>query len=144
MRPCPAWVQSGPDGLEIRLPVHPDQRTPADRSGWSGSVDQLELARLHDGKIGGLLAFENAADEASGLAIRVMGIGAIAEESAGHHEMPKFVDRGDRVALGQGNDLVLPIGEECIGRHDEPADFQLGEARESRIEVVFARCFDDV
>ncbi len=74
--------------------------------------DQLELDRPHDGKIGGLLAFENAADEASGLAIGVMGIGAIADESAGHHEMPKFVDRGDRVALSQGNDLVLPIGEE--------------------------------
>src|ERR1700758_1754762 len=86
--------------------------------------DELELARLHDGKIGGPLAFENAADEVFGLTIRGTRIGAIAEESAGLDEMPKFVDRGDRVKFRQGNDLVSSIGEEYISGDDKATDLE--------------------
>src|SRR5512141_940473 len=82
--------------------------------------DQLELARAHDGQIGGLLAFENAADKVSGLAIGVNNIRAIASEPPGHNVISKFVNRRDRVALCQSNDLVVPIGEECISGHHEP------------------------
>jgi hypothetical protein len=41
--------------------------------------------------------------------------------------------------LRQGNDLVLPISEECIGGDDQPADFQLVQGRKRRITCSAAR-----
>jgi hypothetical protein len=36
----PVWVNSAPDGPELRFPVYPEQRTSSDRPDWSVQCQQ--------------------------------------------------------------------------------------------------------
>jgi hypothetical protein len=56
--PFPKWVKNGPDRTETSLPIHTDQRTSSDRSGWSVSCQhQTSDMRINAGAAGCLRAF---------------------------------------------------------------------------------------
>src|SRR6516165_12060946 len=90
--------------------------------------DQLELARPHHWEIAGLFNLENAADEDAGLPIRGETIGAITDEPAGQSEGSPFLNRGHRIAFGQGNDLFAAVVKHHIGGYDEPACARLDQS----------------
>ena len=47
------------------------------------------------------------------------------------------------MACRQRHDLLASAVEEWIGHHDEPAGLQLGEGRESRVDLVFRAGLQD-
>ena len=106
--------------------------------------DQLELARPHHWEIAGLFTLENAADEDAGLPIRGETIGAITDEPAGQSEGSPFLNRGHRIAFGQGNDLFAAVVKHHIGGYDEPACARLDQSRKGRVDLSFACSLEDV
>jgi len=57
------------------------------------------------------------------------------QEAAGRWEVRKWVDAGDRVARGQGRELVPSGDEEPIGAYHESVNVQSTDGLEGRIDV---------
>src|SRR5262249_57614016 len=69
-----------------------------------------------------------------------LGIGVhetdpVTQEAAGRREVRKRIDGGDRVARGQGRELVPSRDEEPIGAYQESVNVQSTDSLERRIDV---------
>src|SRR5262249_7841455 len=83
---------------------------------WNGEIeglggfevdDKLELARLHDRKVGRLVALENARSVVADLTISVSEVGSVAHQAPGKDIFPQFIHRRDAV-MGRKRDELLP------------------------------------
>ena len=113
----------------------------AERLGGLEVDDQLELGRLHDRQIGGLLALENAAGVDAGLPIHVDQIWS--RSSSGRRPRrtrAQAVDRGNGMARGQSGELFALAEEERIGTYEERAGPLLDESRKGGLEFA-VRCW---
>ena len=75
-----------------------ERHVEAERLGGLEVDDQLDLGRLLDRQVGGLLALENPAGVDAGLTVRIRKAGSVAHQAASRGELAKLVDRGHRVA----------------------------------------------
>src|SRR5262249_28079454 len=88
---------------------------------------ELELGRLYDGQVGWLISFENPSSVDAGLAIAFSYAGPIAHQAASDGVFTPFIDRRNRMASSQSDDLIAPAVEERIGRDEKRASALLGE-----------------
>ena len=107
-------------------------------------IDQLELGRLLDRQVGGLLALENAAGVDANLAIRLCNAGSVAHQTAGRGVFAPIEDRRYRVARRQCDQLIAPAVEERIGGDKERASALLRKDREGRVDATFAAGLHDM
>src|SRR5262245_9281132 len=76
--------------------------------------DQLEFRYLKHRQVGGFVALENAPRIYAGLAIALGAVGAITHQAARGGILTIVIDRGNRVAAGQRDDLHAPGVEEGV------------------------------
>jgi hypothetical protein len=105
---------------------------------------ELEPGRLHDRKVGGLGALENAAGVDAGLTIGVHKVSSVADQTAGRGELAQLIDRGDGVACRQRDNLIAPAAEERVGADEQCSGSELRNCRKCRIEVALAAGVEDL
>jgi hypothetical protein len=92
--------------------------------------DQLNLRRLLQRKVCGLLAFQDATNIDTCLTVGVRDARSVAQQPARRSNLVPIIDRRNCVARRQRYDLVTASGEKRIARIDkEPANSFLGESR---------------
>ena len=156
---CPLWVKSGHVQRTSRCPLSAKS---GHRLGYSmtssarpisvfGTLRPRALAVLRlmvsstlvtcwTGKIGGLLALEDAASVEASLPVRVPDIAAVTQQSAGHDEIAHRMDSRHSVLERQSGKLLCAAIEKNVGRDNEPANVQLGQLQRTRIRFR-ARCW---
>src|SRR5271165_3289081 len=87
----------------------------AERLGGLQIDDQLEGGRLLDRQIGGLGALENLSGINAELAIYIGEARPIADQAAGHDGLTPCIDRRDRIARRQRQELVAMRIKERAG-----------------------------
>src|SRR5262249_15674286 len=96
---------------------------------------QLDFRDLLDRQIGRFVALEDASGIDTGLTVGFHKAASVAHQPAGESEVARLVDRGQRVAEGEGGELFTMSGKEGIGGDDQTAYPQLEQGCEHRIEV---------
>src|SRR5262245_31149942 len=86
----------------------------AERLGRLEVDHKLELGRLHDWQVSGLLAFENAADIDAGLAIVLWKIDPVAYETSDRSELALTVYRRQPVPCSQHDQMIALVEEEWV------------------------------
>ena len=94
------------------------------------------LGRLHDRQVGRLLALEDAAGIDAGLTIRIRDAGPVAHQAAGRSKFAQRVDRWQRVAGCQRDNVFAPAGEECIGNDEKCVGALLGKRGENCVDLA--------
>ena len=105
--------------------------------------DEFDPGRLHDRKVGGFLAPENATGVGADLAVGLGKTIPVAHQAAFGGELPPLVDRRNRMARRQCYQLVAVAVEERIGRDDERANPLLDEICKDRIDFALGACVED-
>src|SRR6266511_3990570 len=85
-----------------------------------------------------LRALEDLAGVKTGLAVRIGNAGSVAYQPAGHGELPQEVHRRQRVARRQRDKTIAPAEIQRVAADEEREVASTGEARESRLKVIFA------
>src|SRR6516165_5495974 len=98
--------------------------------------DQLELGRLYHRQIGGLFAFENAADINAGLAPCICEAAAIAHQAAGLGIFADVVNRGNFITRRERDKLTTGRGKDGIGTDNQCTDFCLTDSREGCVNFT--------
>src|SRR5262245_17397008 len=111
----------------------------AERLGGAQVDHQLELGRLQDRQLAGLCALEDAAGIDAGLAVRVLDAGAIAHQAPGSGVLAQRIYCRDAVVIGEGDDLLAPVGEQGIGNDEQGVGALLPERSERDVDVPVAR-----
>src|SRR5262249_9721335 len=97
---------------------------------------KLELRRLHDRQVGGLLALENARRVDTRLAVSVWLAGAIAHQATRQYVLAQRIDRYQSLTGSERHDLsVLATGEKTSAAHQQRARARAGNRREGGLEV---------
>src|SRR6516162_7573947 len=87
--------------------------------------DELELSRLHGGKLGRLGALENAPGIDAALSISIGQAGSVACQAADLDELTPLINRRHHIPRGQCNELFTPAVKEWIGGNQKGAGTQL-------------------
>src|SRR6266852_1403181 len=104
---------------------------------------QLESCRLHDRKVGRLLALQNAADVEPGLASRLEPVVRIAHQPASLDEVAIKIDRGNCVACRKRDKLAAPTVEVRIAVDEERTGPLPDKVREGRIDLGLSAGLED-
>src|SRR5215472_8970725 len=91
----------------------------AERFGRFEIDNQLELGRLLDRQIGGLLAFQNPSGVNAELTKNNSQARSIADQAAGSSELAPLVDCWNGIASRQCHELLAPAAEERVRGDDE-------------------------
>ena len=83
----------------------------AERLGGLQVDDELELGRLHDRQVGGLLTLEDPAGIDADLTIRIRNVSPVAHQPAGFSNFTRSRCQGYRMARCQGRKLHPPGGK---------------------------------
>src|SRR5262249_38721342 len=108
----------------------------AERLGSLEIDEQVEFCGLHNRQVDGLFALEDFTNVSASLPVGLPKVRAIARESAGFSVLVQIVDRGNRVARRQCNELIPPGQEKRIGVDKKRAGAPLNEQLESCIDVI--------
>jgi hypothetical protein len=93
---------------------------------------------LLDRQFGRLFPFENAPDIAAGEAIGIGNARSITDQPANVGKLAQVVDRRERMARRQPDQLIAPAQKKSIGPDDDGVATLLDEAREGRVDVAVA------
>src|SRR6516225_2162163 len=105
---------------------------------------ELELRRLHGGKIGGLSALENASGIDAALSKSIGQTGSVACQAAKRDEIAPFIDCRHHIPRCQCDDLFTTTVKERIGGNLKRAGPQLQTRREGRFYVALAAGVEDM
>src|SRR5262245_21418323 len=97
----------------------PGRKAEAEYLGGVEVDHELELGRLHDRQIGGLLALENPASVDTGLAICVGKARSVAHQTASFHILAPGIDRRHLMVRRQRNELYATVEEQQGGTDQE-------------------------
>src|SRR5262249_57978012 len=96
------------------------------------------------GRVGGLLAIEDAAEVVAAEAVGGGTATAVAHQAAGGNEVTALKDRGQGVVDAERSELAAATVEERIGDTQyESADPQLGKAGKDRLDFAFVAGVED-
>src|SRR6516164_5361667 len=93
----------------------PGRKAEAEYLGGVEVDHELELGRLHDRQIGGLLALENPASVDTGLAICVGKARSVAHQAANFRILAPGIDRRHLMVRRQRNELYATVEEQQGG-----------------------------
>jgi hypothetical protein len=116
----------------------------AERLGGLEIEDQLECGRLLDRQIGRLGALEDLSGVNADLAVGTGEAHSIADQAAGRGVFTPVIDRRDRMACRQRQELLAPAEEERVAGEDERAGMQLDEGCEGGVDLAFAAGLQDM
>jgi len=105
---------------------------------------QFELRRLLDGQIGRLCPIENSPGVDAELPKGVNIVSTITDEAPRRCVRTPVIDRGDRMACRQRDELIGPVNEKCVVGNDQGAVLVLGECSEGGINITFRAGIQDV
>src|SRR5215475_14834655 len=80
---------------------------------------ELELGRLYDRQIAGLLTSEQPAGVDPSLTIGIGKVRAVARQAASHDKFTSFIYRRNGVACCERNDLIALVVEERVGANQQ-------------------------
>ena len=101
-------------------------------------MHELEFGGLHDRQVGRLFALENPPGIDAGLAIGVGMAVSVAHQAAGHDILAQGIDRRQRMASRQRDELFPLREHEGAGADEQRADAALDQGRKGRIDVALA------
>ena len=97
---------------------------------------EFELGGQNDRQIGRLVALENPPGIDATLAKGIRNVVAVTHQAAIHGKLAKRVDRGQRMARRQCDDLFALVGQQSAGADDECTGSLAHEGRKCRIDVT--------
>src|SRR5262249_12595457 len=98
--------------------------------------DQLELRRLHHRQVGRLFAFENPPDVATAEAVGIGNARSVTDQPTSVGELAQIMDRWQRMACCQCDQLIGPTGEQLIAADDDGVYALLGQALEGSVNIT--------
>src|SRR6266851_3950594 len=101
--------------------------------------DQLIFGWLEDRQIRRFGTLENLSDISACQAVLLGQTGPPCHQTAGFGELPRRIDRGQRVTSGQRGDLSGAGGEQRIGTNDQRCGTLLAKTRKDPVEIVLRR-----
>src|SRR6516165_10228820 len=104
---------------------------------------ELELGRLHDRQVGGLLALENPAGVNAGLAICVAKVRSVAHQAADLGSLAPGIDRRHPVVSRQRSELYATVVGQRAGSYQKRINRLLRKARKGRINVTAGGGLDE-
>src|SRR5207237_953982 len=105
---------------------------------------ELEPGRLLDRQVGRLCTLEDFPGVDTGPAIRVADTRPVAHQAAGVDKLAREIDRRNRVARRERDELLAATEKKGIGAEREHADPLLTKAREGRINLGWGARIQDM
>src|SRR5262245_4581685 len=108
----------------------------AERPGGLHVDDELELAGLYDGQVGGLRAFEDLTDHDASMTKPIQNFGPVAHQTADFGIFTNGIDRGNCVAHRERRKLDAPAGDEAVPSDEQGVDRLAAKGCEGRLDLA--------
>src|SRR5215831_18369423 len=105
--------------------------------------DEIELRRLQDGKIGGLLALQYPCNVSADLPVRIGNTGPITDQTAFEGVYAELINGGQTILRRESNDATATRIEIWIGRDHQCANLLAQQRSKSSVQLGIVAGFCD-
>src|SRR5262249_47208713 len=105
--------------------------------------DQLNFCDLLHRQIGRLFALETPAGVGPGLPPSIKIVRSIAHKTSSRDVLAQWIDRGDRIARYQRDDLIAVGMKKTVAAHQEGVSALLNKICKGRVDLACATCIHE-